>query len=110
MKSIKSSLPVLRPAGLRGSMFIRGLAEGPSRLREPCCLVDEFRPIDVEDPFGDFKPLPLMLTKGCTVFSWPGEGPVDRMKSAKSRMDSDSMRGSRASGLVMTLRLGEGLW
>lgn len=32
------------------------------------------------------------------------------MKSAKSRMDSDSIRGSLASGLVMTFRLGEGLW
>lgn len=32
------------------------------------------------------------------------------MKSAKSRMDSDSMRGSLASGLVITFLLGEGLW
>ena len=31
------------------------------------------------------------------------------MKSAKSRMDSESMRGSLASGRVMTFRLGEGL-
>ena len=32
------------------------------------------------------------------------------MKSAKSRIDSDSMRGSLASGLVITFLLGDGLW
>ena len=32
------------------------------------------------------------------------------MKSAKSRIDSDSMRGSLANGLVITFLLGEGLW
>jgi hypothetical protein len=74
------------------------------------CFIDVFRPTEVEEPLFDFKPLPLMFTKGCGAFSWPGEGPVDRMKSAKSRIDSDSMRGSRASGRVITFLLGEGLW
>ena len=110
MKSIKSSLPGLSPAGLRGSMLIRGLADGPSIARELNCLVDVFLPIDEEETFGDTRPFPLMLIKGCGAFSWPGEGPVDRIKSAKSRMDSDSMRGSLASGLVITFLLGEGLW
>lgn len=110
MKSIRSSLPVLRPAGLRGSILTRGLADGPSMLREPSCLCDVLRPMEVVEPFGDFMPLPLILTKGCGDFSWPGEGPVERMKSAKSRMDSASMRGSLASGRVITFLLGEGLW
>lgn len=110
MKSIRSSLPVLSPAGLRGSMLMRGLADSPFIARELDCLVDIFLPMEEEEPFGDIRPLPLMLRKGCGAFSWPGEGPVDRIKSAKSRMDSDSMRGSLACGLVITFLLGEGLW
>ena len=64
MKSMRSSLPVLSPAGLRGSMLTRGLADGPSIAREPDCLVEVFLPIEEEEPFGDFRPLPLMLRKG----------------------------------------------
>jgi hypothetical protein len=61
---MRSSLPVLSPAGLRGSMLTRDLAEGPSIAREPDCLVEVFLPMDEEEPFGDFRPLPLMLRKG----------------------------------------------
>lgn len=108
MKSIKSPLPVLRPAGLRGSMLGRARVADPLALPD-CFDMDILRPRDDVDWLPDFWPFPLMLTKGCTGFSCPGEGPVERIKSAKSRMDSDSIFGSLASGLVTTFRLGEGL-
>jgi hypothetical protein len=104
MKSIKSLWPSLSPAGLRGSMFTRALVVGLD------CLSDDLRPTEADDPCADVEPFPLMLTNGCTGFSWPGGGPVDRIKSAKSRMESESMRGSRARGLVTTFRLDDGLW
>ena len=86
---------------------MRGLAEGLSKPRGPFCLVDILRPREEVEAFAGRGPLPLTLTNGCTGFSWPGEGPVDRMKSAKSRIDSPSMRGSLASCLPTTFRLGE---
>jgi hypothetical protein len=108
MKSIKSSLPVLSPAGLRGSMLTRGLVDGLSIARGPFCFIETLRPsVDVE-AFAGRGPLPLMLTKGCTALSWPGDGPVERIKSAKSRRDACSMRGSLARGLPTTFLLGEG--
>lgn len=89
-------------------MYIRGFGDGLSVVRGTfCCFVDTLRPSEDVEVFEDFGPLPLMWTKGCTLFSCPGEGPVDRMKSAKSRMDSPSMRGSRASCRVTTFLLGE---
>lgn len=91
-------------------MLARALAEVP--FTEDDRLVDSFRPSEDDEMLLGFELgfCPFMLTKGCTGFSWPGEGPVDRMKSAKSRIDSDSIFGSLASGLVTTLRLGDGLW
>ena len=90
-------------------MFTRAFGEGP--FAEDDRLVDNFRPREDVDPWLAFGVCPpLTLTNGCTGFSCPGEGPVDRMKSAKSRIDSDSIFGSLASGLVTTLRLGDGLW
>lgn len=82
---------------------------------EPC-LVDGFLtspPKDDVDPFvpllegllaglvGDFAFVGLRATNGCTARSSPGAGPVDRMKSAKSRIDSLLIRGSRALGFAM---------
>lgn len=58
--------------------------------------------IAVVELFGDCVAELDRETKGCTGRSWPGEGPVDRMKSAKSRIESDWMRGSLASGLGPT--------
>lgn len=88
---------------------MRGLAEGPSPTPEPewewdeLCLVDNFLP---RPPSDDVEPLvdlglgELKFTKGWTGRSSPARGPVDRIKSAKSRMDSVWIRGSRASGLA----------
>jgi hypothetical protein len=109
MKSIRSSCPVLRPAGLRGSMFMRGLVDRPSEARVPFCLVESLRPSEDDEAFVDLGPLPLMATNGCTFFSCPGEGPVERIKSARSRMESCSMRGSLASWRPTTFLLGEAL-
>jgi hypothetical protein len=89
-------------------MFGRARVADPLALPD-CLEIDILRPREEVDWLPDFWPFPLMLTKGCTGFSCPGEGPVDRIKSAKSRIDSDSILGSLASGLVTTLRLGEGL-
>lgn len=105
MKSIRSLLPSLSPC--RGSIFTRGLAEAESE-REFGCFVDILRPRDDVDPLV-VGPLTATFTNGCTVFSCPGAGPVDLMKSAKSRIDSLSMRGSLASGLDTTFLLGDGL-
>jgi hypothetical protein len=109
MKSIKSSLPELSPAGLRGSILSRNLDTGLSTPRVPCCFVDNLRPSEDVDAFADFEPLPLTLMNGCGGLSWPGEGPVDLMKSAKSRIDSCSTRGSLASCLPTTFLLGDDL-
>ena len=109
MKSIKSPFPVDRPAGERGSMLGRVRVAGVLFALPDCLEVDILRPREEVEWLPDFWPLLLMLTKGWMGFSWPGEGPVERIKSAKSRMDSDSILGSRARGLVTTLRLGEGL-
>ena len=103
MKSMRSSLPVLRPAGLRGSMFMRDLVAGLFKAPEAFTMAEPLRPSE------DVELLPLRLTKGCTFFSCVFEGPVERMKSAKSRIDSCSTRGSLARGRVTTFLLGEDL-
>lgn len=93
---------------------MRGLAEGPSPPMSEftlewlgVCFVDILRPMalmEAEDPVGDFALAAVCkFTNGCTGRSWPGDGPVDRMKSAKSRIDSASIRGSRARGLRVGL-------
>lgn len=98
MKSIKSSLPLRCPAGLRGSICMRGLADGPSLTIEPglellgLCLVENLLPsplMAVDDAFGDSVAELANETNGWTGRSPPDDGPVDRMKSAKSRIDSD---------------------
>jgi hypothetical protein len=89
-------------------MWVRDFAEGPSATTEldrewPApCLRDNFLPSPVAaagDPLVDLPLAPVRVTKDCTGRSSRPVGPVDRIKSAKSRIDSARMRGSLASGL-----------
>ena len=85
---------------------MRGLAEGPSPIPEfDCawdCFVDSFLPSppsEDDEPLAGLEAGAAKDTKGLTGRSSAAEGPVDRMKSAKSRIDSVWMRGSLARGL-----------